>query len=106
MRFNRTPAAPIARALTLALAIAASGFTAAHAQSYPSKPVKLYQGFAVGGNADTIARVVAQGLSEELGQQFLVESKTGAGGNIASDFVAKSGPDGYSLVLLTGGHAV
>ncbi|OGA42382.1 MAG: hypothetical protein A3G26_01475, partial [Betaproteobacteria bacterium RIFCSPLOWO2_12_FULL_65_110] len=64
------------------------------------------QGFAVGGNADTIARLVAQGLSEELGQQFLVESRTGAGGNIASDFVAKSAPDGYGLVLLTGGHAV
>ena len=108
MRFERTPASPIARTLTiaLALAIAASGSTAAHAQSYPSKPVKIYQGFAVGGNADTIARLVAQGLSEELGQQFLVESRTGAGGNIASDFVAKSAPDGYGLVLLTGGHAV
>jgi tripartite-type tricarboxylate transporter receptor subunit TctC len=106
MRLDRTDVSPIARALTLALAIAASGFTAVHAQLYPSKPVKIYQGFAVGGNADTIGRLVAQGLTEELGQPFLVEAKTGAGGNIASDFVAKSAADGYSLVLLTGGHAV
>ena len=108
MRFDYAPVSPIARTLAIAFAmtIAASGSSAVHAQSYPSKPVKIYQGFAVGGNADTIARLVAQGLSEELGQQFLVESRTGAGGNIASDFVAKSAPDGYGLVLLTGGHAV
>ena len=77
-----------------------------HAQTYPAKPVKLLQGFAAGGNADTIARVVAQGLSQELGQQVIVEGKTGAGGNIASEFVAKSPADGYTLILLTGGHAV
>jgi len=108
MRFDYAPVSPIARTLAIAFAmtIAASGSSAVHAQSYPSKPVKIYQGFAVGGNADTIARLVAQGLSEELGQQFLVESRTGAGGNIASDFIAKSAPDGYGLVLLTGGHAV
>lgn len=104
MRFNRAPALPMVRALALAFACAVS--TAADSQSYPSKPVRIYQGFAAGGNADTIARLVAQSLAEELGQPFLVESKTGAGGNIASDFVAKSAADGYSLVLLTGGHAV
>jgi tripartite-type tricarboxylate transporter receptor subunit TctC len=106
MRFGLTSVSPPARTLMFVLAVAASGITGAHAQPYPSKPVKIYQGFAVGGNADTIGRLVAQGLSEELGQQFLVESKTGAGGNIAADFVAKSAPDGYNLVLLTGGHAV
>mgnify|MGYP001336573269 CR=1 FL=1 len=106
MCFHRAPASSIARALTLGLTIAATGSTAAYAQSYPSKPVRIYQGFAVGGNADTIGRLVAQGLTEELGQPFLVEAKTGAGGNIASDLVAKSAADGYNLVLLTGGHAV
>ncbi len=80
--------------------------TVAAAQSYPDKPVTLVQGFAAGGNADTIARIVAQGLSREFGQQVVVEARTGAGGNVASAAVARARPDGYTLILLTGGHAV
>lgn len=79
----------------------------AHAQtSYPTKPITLIQGFGVGGNSDTIARIIAPGLAKELGQPVVVEAKTGAGGNVASATVAKSSPDGYTLILLTGGHAV
>ena len=74
--------------------------------SYPDKPITLIQGFGAGGNSDTIARIIAPGLAKELGQQIVVEAKTGAGGNIASAAVAKSAPDGYTLILLTGGHAV
>jgi tripartite-type tricarboxylate transporter receptor subunit TctC len=74
--------------------------------AYPDKPITLIQGFGTGGNSDTIARIIAPGLAKELGQQIIVEAKTGAAGNIASAAVAKSLPDGYTLILLTGGHAV
>jgi tripartite-type tricarboxylate transporter receptor subunit TctC len=80
--------------------------TLAAAQAYPDKPITLVQGFAAGGNADTIARIVAQGLARELGQSVVVEAKTGAGGNVASAAVARTRADGYTLILLTGGHAV
>jgi tripartite-type tricarboxylate transporter receptor subunit TctC len=73
---------------------------------YPDKSITLIQGFGTGGNSDTIARIIAPGLAKELGQQIVVEAKTGAGGNIASAAVAKSPADGYTLILLTGGHAV
>ena len=85
------------------LAVSAS----AHAQAYPSKPVKIVVPFAVGGIADTFGRVIAQKLSEAWGQPFVVENKTGAGGNIGADLVAKSPPDGYTLVVGNiGSHAV
>jgi tripartite-type tricarboxylate transporter receptor subunit TctC len=89
----------------LAMALAAL-CTHVAAQGYPDRPVTLVQGFAAGGNADTIARIVAQGLARELGQPVVVEPKTGAGGNVASAAVARAKPDGYTLILLTGGHAV
>lgn len=92
-------AALAAFALTLTL-----NTPAAHAQGYPTRPIKIIQGFAPGGNADTIARVIGNELSRSLGQPVLVEARAGAGGNLASDAVAKSAPDGYTLVLLTGGH--
>jgi tripartite-type tricarboxylate transporter receptor subunit TctC len=80
---------------------------AAHAQAYPSKPVKIVVPFAVGGIADTFGRVIAQKLSETWGQPFVVENKTGAGGNIGADLVAKSPADGYTLVVGNiGSHAV
>ena len=80
---------------------------AAHAQAYPSKPVKIVVPFAVGGIADTFGRVIAQKLSDAWGQPFVVENKTGAGGNIGADLVAKSPPDGYTLVIGNiGSHAV
>lgn len=98
----------IAPALALAslVAIMAFGPVAARAQGYPSKSVRLVQGFGVGGNADTIARIIAQAMSASMEQQVIVEPKTGAGGNIATEFVARSRADGYTLILLTGGHAV
>lgn len=74
--------------------------------SYPSRPVSLVHGFAAGGNADVISRIMADQLSTDLGQPVVVEAKPGAGGNIASAFVAKAPPDGYTMQLLVGGHAV
>lgn len=76
------------------------------AQPYPGRPIKAVQGFAVGGNADTIARVVATEMSKELGQPIVVEAVTGAGGTLAAAAVARAPADGYTLLLATGGHAV
>ena len=80
--------------------------TAARADDYPSRPIKIIQGFAPGGNADNVARVLAQEMSKGLGQPVVVEAKPGAGGTVGADVVAKSAPDGYTLLLVTGGHAV
>ena len=80
---------------------------AVSAQSvYPDKPISLIQGFGAGGNSDTIARIIAPGLSRELGQQVIVDAKTGAGGNIASAAVAKSPPDGYTILMVYDTFAV
>ncbi len=78
----------------------------AWSQGYPERAIKIYQGFAPGGNADTIARVVSTEMAKTLGQSFVVEAQTGAGGTIASATVARAKPDGYTLLLATGGHAV
>ncbi|WP_270935164.1 tripartite tricarboxylate transporter substrate binding protein [Falsiroseomonas oryzae] len=78
----------------------------AGAQAWPDRPITLVQGFGAGGNADTIARVIAAPLSQALGQPVVVEGRTGAGGNIASEHVARARPDGHTIILLTGGHTV
>ena len=90
-------------AFTLAL-IAAS--PAAIAQSYPAKPVKIVVPFAPGGVADISARILAQRLSETMGQQVIVDNRPSAGGIVASEAVAKAAPDGYTLLFMTNGNAV
>ena len=79
---------------------------AAFAQPYPNHVIRIVHGFAPGGAADTLSRIMADGLSRQLGQPVIVEAKPGAGGNIASEAVAKSAADGYTLGLITGGHAI
>ena len=89
------------------LAAAASGL--AHAQSavgYPNKPIKIVVPFPPGGATDIIARVIGQKISEQMGQSVIVENKAGANGNIASEFVAKAPPDGYTLLYNTSSVAL
>ena len=94
------------RFVAAGLILACAAPLTASAQDFPDKPIKIYQGFAAGGNADTIARVVSAEMSKGLGQPFVVEAQTGAGGTIAATTVARARPDGYTLLLATGGHAV
>jgi len=82
----------------LAAAWLLSGAALAQA-NFPAKPVTTVVGFEPGGGTDTVARIVAKTLGDNLGQQVLVENRAGAGGNIAVDYVTKSAPDGYTLVL-------
>ncbi len=71
----------------------------AHAQSYPGKPVRIVVPFAPGGGVDVTARILAQKLTERIGQSFIVDNRTGASGIIGTEFVAKSAPDGYTLLV-------
>jgi tripartite-type tricarboxylate transporter receptor subunit TctC len=89
-------------ALRLALVLAL-GCTLAHAQGYPSKPVRMLVPFAAGGTTDVLARLVGQKLSERLGQQFVIENRPGANGNLGTEIVAKSAPDGYTIALIFDG---
>ncbi len=86
--------------LRLALAVLAAlpAPAIAQAQDWPQRPVKLLVPFAAGGNIDVMARLAAQGLSETLGQQFIVENRVGGNGTIATEAVARAPADGYTLL--------
>ena len=91
---------PITRRAALVVTLGATAFSAAQAQDkYPSRPVTVIVPQAAGGANDAIARIVAQKLSEQTGQQFIVENRPGAGGNIGTALAAKARPDGYTLML-------
>ena len=78
----------------------------AHAQAYPNKPVKIIVPFAAGGPADIYARVVGEKLQGALGQSFVVENRPGGGAIVGTDAVAKSAPDGYTLLMMSNTHTV
>jgi tripartite-type tricarboxylate transporter receptor subunit TctC len=77
----------------------------ASAQAYPSRPVRWIVGFPPGGTTDILVRLMAQWLSERLGQQFIIENRPGAGTNIALQAAVNSQPDGYTLVSVTSSNA-
>ena len=91
---------PIALA---ALALSLAPCASAQAQNWPTQPVKIIVNFAPGGAADQLARLISRPLQQALGQPVVVENKGGAGGNLGGDVVAKSAPDGYTLLMSSGG---
>jgi tripartite-type tricarboxylate transporter receptor subunit TctC len=90
--------------LVAAIAVLAAGTAAA--QTYPTKPARIIVPFPAGGAVDVMGRTFGEKFSQTFGQQFIVDNRPGAGGNIGADAVAKSAPDGYTLLLTTTGHAV
>src|SRR5262249_19211477 len=94
----------------LRMAAAAAAIVAAlqpaGALDYPTRPVRLVVGFPAGGSADIVARIVAQALTERLGQSFVVDNKPGAGSNIGAEAVARAEPDGYTLMAESVSNAI
>src|SRR5689334_19777733 len=86
-----------------AVVLAAFAVPNVHAQGYPSHAVRIVVPYAPGGPVDIVTRITAQKLTESLGQQFVVDNRTGAGGNIALELVARSAPDGYTLLMGSNG---
>src|SRR6266704_2374984 len=79
---------------------------AACAQTYPARPVRIVVGYAPSGATDIMARLIGQWLSERLGQQFIIESRPGAGSNIGTEAVVNAAPDGYTLLMITAANAI
>src|SRR4026208_515545 len=90
----------------LALVLLCCGAAAWSQQSYPSRPVRIVVPFAVGGSADVYARVLGAKLSENLGHPFVIENRPGGGAVVGTDAVAKSAPDGYTVLMISNPHPV
>jgi tripartite-type tricarboxylate transporter receptor subunit TctC len=101
-RYTSLTIALLSGALPLVIAADHAG----GAEAYPSKPVRIIVPTGAGGSTDTLARISAQKLSAGIGQQFVVENRTGAGGVIGTDVVAKAAPDGYTLLMAFGSHVI
>jgi tripartite-type tricarboxylate transporter receptor subunit TctC len=91
--------------ILFALILACTGIQV-HAQQYPSRPVRIIVPFSPGGGTDFIARMIAAKLSSNLGQQFIIDNRLGAGSTIGTEFALKSPPDGYTLLLTSGSYTV
>lgn len=104
MQFNRPIMNAALHAFPIALMLVSS--TAVHCQTYPNKPIRIVVPSSAGGGADVIARLLAQKLSDLLGQQVIVDNRPGAGNIIGTEAVAKAVPDGYTLLLAINNHAI
>src|SRR6266849_537677 len=96
---------PLAAALSVVVAALGLAAGEAPAQVYPSKPIRIIVPFAAGGAVDALARLIGTKLADNLGQPVVIENRPGAGGNIGADAVAKSPPDGYTMLLTPNGQA-
>jgi tripartite-type tricarboxylate transporter receptor subunit TctC len=102
MKLPRRQFLRLAAAIAALPAVSRNGW----AQSYPTRPVRLIVGFAPGGPNDIVARLIGQRLSERFGQQFIIENRTGAGGNIGTEAVVNASPDGYTLLLIDSSNTI
>src|SRR6187431_2926315 len=93
----------VAAAIALPIGASAQATSTGSGPAWPSKPVRIVVPFAAGGTTDILARALAPELSKVFGQTFIIENKAGAGGNLGADIVAKSPPDGYTLLMGTVG---
>src|SRR5262245_24446862 len=100
----------LARRQILQMAAGAAAVTVllhfAREQTYPTRPVRLIVPFGSGGGTDIVARLIGQWLSERLGQQFVIENRPGAGGNLGTEAVVRAAPDGYTLALIGAPSAI
>jgi tripartite-type tricarboxylate transporter receptor subunit TctC len=96
----------ISIAACLAACLTMASATAVHAQGYPTKPVRIIVASSAGSNPDVFGRIVAAGLTQALGQQFLVENRAGAGGNIGAEVAARAPADGYTVFLMHTNHPI
>src|SRR5215218_4042122 len=105
---GRRVSLPTRRSILLATGGAAASMPArlARAQDYPIRPVRLLVGYSAGGATDIVARLIANWLSERLGQQFVVENRPGAATNIATEQVVRASPDGYTLLMASAANAI
>ena len=92
--------------LTLAAAVSCLVVDAAHAQSYPERPVRAVVPFPAGGGTDILARLLLQRMSERLGANFVIDNRAGAGGTIGTEIVAKAPPDGYTILVASSSHTI
>ncbi|HKA44741.1 MAG TPA: tripartite tricarboxylate transporter substrate binding protein [Burkholderiales bacterium] len=90
----------------LGAAVLSATVMVGHATEFPARPLRLVVPYPAGGNGDVVARILAADMAKGLGQHLVVETRPGAGGTIGADVVAKAAPDGHTLLLVTGGHAV
>jgi tripartite-type tricarboxylate transporter receptor subunit TctC len=103
---SQTTRAPTRRQLLGGLTAIAATPAAARAAAWPGRTITLVHGFAPGGSSDVIARIVAEGLARRLGQQVVVDARPGAGSRVAAAQIARTAPDGYTLMTIPSGHAV
>src|ERR1700726_1203763 len=105
-RIQELPGMPALLRIAFALVCWFMLAVAAPAQSYPDRIVRIVNPFPPGGSVDVLTRILAQKLSENFGQQFIIETRTGGGGNVGAEMVGKSDPDGYTLLFTAPGPLV